>query len=43
MHDSIHLRRHLTDDDLADQQKEEDERMLIEMVGLQEITGYSRL
>ena len=34
MHDSIHSRRNLTEEDLEDQKKEDDERFLIEQVGL---------
>ena len=32
MHDSIHSRRNLTEEDLEDQKKEDDERFLIEQV-----------
>lgn len=32
MHDSIHSRRNLTEEDLEDQKKEEDERFLLEQV-----------
>ena len=34
MHDSMHSRRNITDEDLADQQKEEEEKMLVEMVSM---------
>ena len=32
MHDSIHSRRNLTEEDMEDQKKEDDERFLIEQV-----------